>query len=384
MDDTGGRATKPGTVILDARLLAYRRGGIARYIESLGRALAQLARDRSTTAELTFRLLANRQRSGLPLPTVRCWTPPHHRFEYWTLGAELTLHRPALYHATDFVLPALPQWIRRVVTIHDLAFLDAPWELEPAAWRYYARTIPSASAADRIIAVSHATAVRLCEHCPEVADRIRIIYHGVDPRWFEPLPDARATVTATFGPIVNRPLLLAVGTVEPRKGYELLLDAFRIVWEKFSREPLLVIVGQVGWNVQNTVRRLRAEQAAGRILWVREANDDLLRAVYAVSSLLVVASREEGFCLPALEAMATGVPVVAFAVGALPEVLGDAGVLVHDRTAEALAATICDLLSDESLRCRLVETGKARAAQFSWQETARNTLQVYREALGER
>jgi alpha-1,3-rhamnosyl/mannosyltransferase len=249
--------------------------------------------------------------------------------------------------------------------------------------RYYARTIQSVQKADRIIAVSRATAARLGEYCPGVADRTRIVHHGVDARWFQPFPDAEAHVTSTLGPIGDRPVVLAVGTIEPRKDYDLLLDAFRIVWEKHDREPLLIVVGQVGWRVEDTVRRLRTEQARGRLRWVERADDDLLHALYSVSSVLAVASRDEGFCLPVVEALAVGLPVVAFAVGALPEVVEDSGLLVDERTAEALAEGISAVLSDRMLRCRLVRAGKVRAAQFSWLDTARKTVQVYREALGE-
>jgi glycosyltransferase involved in cell wall biosynthesis len=177
--------------------------------------------------------------------------------------------------------------------------------------------------------------------------------------------------------------VLAVGTVEPRKGYDILLDAFWLVRQWYSGEPLLVIVGQEGWKAGHVVQRIREEEARGLVRWIEGADDGLLQALYTVSSVLVVASRDEGFCFPALEALAAGVPVVAFAVGALPEILGQAGVLVAERTAEALAAGISVVLSDDTRRQQLVRAGRARAEEFSWERAARETIRVYREALGD-
>ncbi|MFN3338050.1 MAG: glycosyltransferase, partial [Thermomicrobium sp.] len=168
------------SIAIDGRLLAYRRGGISRYVRCLAAAIATSAADVSATNGFTCSLIANRAIVDSPLSLLRVRTPPHHRFEEWTLGWELARRPVSLVHATDFVLPRLPKRMRGVVTIHDLAFLDAPSELAPDARRYYARTLPSLRRADRIIAVSHATARRIAEFVPEVAARIRVIHHGVD------------------------------------------------------------------------------------------------------------------------------------------------------------------------------------------------------------
>ncbi len=371
------------TIAIDGRLLGYRRGGIARYIESLTRALAHHLARCEQPFPATFRVLANRGLSAPAFPVLRCWTPPHHGLEHWTLGWELVRHRVALFHATDFVLPWLPRSVRCVVTIHDLAFLDAPDELDPAALRYYSRTLASADRADVVITVSQYTAMRLLEYRPHLSDRLRVVYHGIDHRWFGPLPHARDLARAALGDLGERPLLLAVGTIEPRKGYDLLLDALRIVRDWLDPPPLLVVVGQRGWKTEHLEARLQQAEAQGWLRWLTDVDDDLLRALYATSTLLVVASRDEGFCFPAAEALAAGLPVVAFAVGALPEVLADVGFLVYQRTAEALAEAIYTLVEDEARRATLAQAGKRRAQCFSWQRAAEETLQVYREALSD-
>lgn len=375
-----------GSIAIDGRLLAYRRGGISRYIRCLAAAIATSEANVCATSGFTFSLIANRLIVDSPLPLLRVWTPPHHPLEEWTLGWELARQPVALVHATDFVLPHLPKRIRGVVTIHDLAFLDAPGELAPDAHRYYARTLPGLRRADRIIAVSHATARRIAEFVPDVAPRIRVIHHGVEERWFHPHPDPIRQLSSVLGhetgfPFTSRPIVLAVGTVEPRKRYDLLLDAFLALHRWLEGAPFLVIVGQEGWNVATTIMRVRRLQAQGILQWLADAHDDLLHALYSVATVLVVASRDEGFCLPALEALAAGLPVVAFAVGALPEVAGDAALLVRDQTSEALAEACRTLLQNDSLRQDYARRGRARARQFSWTRAAEQSLTVYREAL---
>ncbi len=382
----GGRVSAQGIIAIDGRLLAYRCGGISRYIRCLATAIATRKVNTWFTSRFTFSLVANRPILDSPLPLLRVWTPPHHPLEKWAFGWELARHPIALVHATDFVLPRLPQRIRGIVTIHDLAFLDAPDELAPDARRYYARTLPSLRYADRIIAVSQATAQRIAERVPDVAARVRVIHHGVEERWFHPHMDPIRQLTSVLGYkpkflSASRPIVLTVGTVEPRKRYDLLLDAFLTLHRALEGAPFLVIVGQEGWNVAGTIARIRRLQAQGMLLWLAQAHDDLLHALYTVASVLVVASRDEGFCLPALEALAGGVPVVAFAVGALPEVAGDAALLVHDQNAEALAEACRVLLQDDGLRQEYARRGPAHARQFSWARTAEQTLAVYREVL---
>ncbi|WP_448574755.1 glycosyltransferase family 4 protein [Thermomicrobium sp.] len=374
----------PASVVaLDGRLLAYRRGGISRYIAELGRALA---RAESDSSEVRFRLVVNRVPPDLPLPSLRVMTPPHHRLETWILGCELAFRSIRVYHATDFVLPRLPPWIRGVTTIHDLAFLDAPGDLTPSSFRYYRQTLARLRAADRIIVPSEATARRLQLVVPETSERIRVIYHGVH-QWGSTVTDAwersSQILMPRLGPrIEGRPLLLAVGTIEPRKRYDLLLKAFSLLRQAdVQPAPLLVIVGQEGWQCTSTVQQFRVGERERVLCWLSDIDDEDLHALYSVASALIVASRDEGFCLPAAEAMAHGVPVVAFAVGALPEIVGDAGLLIREETAASLAGALVRLLSDTDLRAELAYRARLRAQRFSWEESCRRTLAVYQEVL---
>ncbi|MDW7981760.1 MAG: glycosyltransferase family 1 protein [Thermomicrobium sp.] len=379
---------RTGTIAIDARLLLYRRGGISRYVRCLSDAIAQLLPTASTDHRRLFRLVVNRPLPDPPIPVLRVRTPPHYRWERWTLGWELTRASIRLFHATDFVLPRLPRFIRRIVTVHDLAFLDAPHELTPEAQRYYRQTLWSLRQADRIIAVSHVTADRIAIHAPEVVDRVRVIHHGVEPRWFAAHPDPARRLAPLLGAQwlherSTHHILLAVGTVEPRKRYDLLLDAFLATVPVLPARPLLVIVGQEGWNAGNTISRIRELERRGSVRWFSDADDDLLHALYSVAAALVITSRDEGFCLPALEALAAGLPVVAFPVGALPEVLGEAALFVAEQTPRALSRGLETAVLDVSRRRDVIERGRRRARTYDWRTTAERTLAVYQEALAD-
>ena len=364
-------------VLIDGRLIAYRRGGIPRYAAALSRWLPQVA------PELDCRLIVNRHTQPSGLPHTRVRTPPHFRFERALLGVELAPRRPALIHSTDFIAPAL-RASARVATVHDLAFLEYPEILDAPSRRYYFQLGASVRAADRLITVSAYTAAQLARHFDLSSHQVCVIPNGVDLDRLAPPDDSAAVLREELGDDIaryigaERPLILAVGTVEPRKGYDLLLDSLA---QHPLRDMSCVIVGQAGWRAEDLDRRLVLAEASGRLRWLRNAGDRVLAALYASATLLALPSLDEGFGLPALEAMACGLPVVAAASGALPEVIGAAGVLVEERAPEAWAAALAALAHDATRRLELARRGRERAGSFTWRHTAERTAAVYREVL---
>lgn len=368
-------------ILIDGRLLAYRRGGIQRYVQGLASALARLE------PGFDIRLVQNRP-FGSQLPVVRVLTPPHHRWERRTLGLELALRRPAVVHSPDFIPPRLPRHVRSVVTVHDLAFLDYPHLLSAEAERYYGQLAEALTDADRIIAVSRWTAERLQHYCPALAERVRVVHNGVDDCFFaSPADDPWQTIAEATGQelsarLQTRGFLLAVGTVEPRKRYDLLLETMDRLWKWYAESaPMLVVVGQLGWRHHEVTSRLQAAVATRQVLWFTNADDRVLRALYAAATLLVVPSLDEGFCLPAAEAMACGLPVLAAERGALPEILGEAGHLIGSDCPDDWAEEIVQIMSNSLRRQMLAERGRSRAQRFCWEETARQTLALYQEVL---
>ncbi len=370
------------TVVIDARILAYRRGGIPRYITGITRHLPTVAPD------LPARLVINRPVKGLALPSSRVRTPPHHRFEVYALGFELALMRPALIHSPDFITPICPG-IPRVVTVHDLAFLNGQSLLAPDSSRHYGQIFRAIRRAERVIAVSEATARQVIRQLGVPEQRIKVIHNGVEDCFFTPPGEpVLEIVRREFSEELSRrisaghPLILAVGTIEPRKRHRLLIQAVKVIAKAHpSLQPLLVIVGQPGWQCEPIIAEIRSAAMDGDVCWLPEVSDEGLQALYQVATLLAMPSLDEGFGLPAAEAMASGLPVIASARGALPEVVGDAGVLLEEETAPAWAEAIEVLIEDAGLRAGLAARGRERANGFRWERAATETANVYREVL---
>jgi glycosyltransferase involved in cell wall biosynthesis len=361
-------------IAIDARLVGY-AAGIARYATLLAQALAELGGPERYMVlhgryPLTIEHASNR----------RVLTPPHNRFERWTLPLELLSRRPrpAVLHSVDHVAPRWGAW-RSVVTLHDLAFLVYPETHTAASRAYYAASGESVRRAERVIAVSQRTA----------SDAVRLL--GVDPARVRVVPEAAAPVYAPrteddylqvahrLGLDPSQPYLLFVGTLEPRKNVPLLLEAFAMVRQQL--EVQLLLVGARGWldePIFATHARLGLGDSAP---FLGSLDQEALAALYSRAAAFVLPSLYEGFGLPVLEAMACGAPVICSNSGPLPEVTGDAAVLLAPEDPRPWANAILRVLTDARVAERLRQDGFARAALFSWHRAALATREVYREAL---
>jgi glycosyltransferase involved in cell wall biosynthesis len=363
---------------IDARIVAYRRGGIASYVRHLLPALAAL------DPRTDYRVLRNwrdRKRSepGANFRRITVFTPCHHRLERWALGMEVLRLGLDLLHSPDFIPPAFGAR-RFVITVHDLNFLYYPQFLTAESRRYYNRQIEWATRrAAHILCDSEATRldlVRLLGVDPEKATTVHL---GLDAT-FRPLPAADVEATlARYG--LSPGFMLFVGTLEPRKNLPGLLSAYRILLDRGDTRAALLLVGGRGWLYEETFARVEELGLGTRVRFLHGVPDDDLPALYNGATLLTTPSFYEGFGFPALEAMACGTPVVVSDRGSLPEVVGEAGVKVDPDSPEAIADGLAAVLHDSHLRARLREAGLEQAAHFTWEETARKTLTVYREAL---
>jgi glycosyltransferase involved in cell wall biosynthesis len=217
----------------------------------------------------------------------------------------------------------------------------------------------------------------LMRHYRTDARKIRIVPHGVAP-YFRPLPE-RAVEDGLRRLRLERPYFLTVGTLQPRKNLVRLLQAM----ERLAEAGLphrLVMVGRPGWLFEPIRRALENPLLEGRCLWLGYVPEALLPSLYCGADALVIPSLYEGFGMPALEAMACGTPVVAARSGALPEIMGNAGILVDPTSVDSLFSGLVKVIADPELADELRSRGLARAAQFSWPSTAAQTLQVIREA----
>jgi len=288
----------------------------------------------------------------------------------WHPQAWQRFRRPALrlpggidvVHAPSLAVPP-PGPRPLVVTIHDLAFAYLP--ARGAAFHRRGLALARAEAA-AVVVPSAFTASEVTAAGID-AGRVHTVPHGIDPPP-EPPAGERAERLRRLG--VETPFLLAVGTVEPRKGLEVLAEACSALGG-----ARLVLAGNSGWGDvpgldRSWVRRL------GRV------SDADLDTLYRAATALVMASRTEGFGLPALEAMARGCPVVVSDAGSLPEVVGDAGVVVPAGDPDALAGVLAEVLDDEGRREHLAGAGRRRASRFTWAACVDGHITAYRAALG--
>jgi glycosyltransferase involved in cell wall biosynthesis len=239
----------------------------------------------------------------------------------------------------------------------------------------------SARKALKIIAISENTKKDIMDCFGIEDEKIRVIYLGVD-RQFSPQPDPNeADVLSKY----NLPsgYILNVGTLEPRKNLLRLINAYKMVASTREPVPKLVIVGWQGWRNEDLGKLVRESGLADQVVLVGYVPDDDLPTLYRNATVFVYPSLYEGFGLPPLEAMACGTPVITSNVSSIPEVVGDAGILIDPYNTTEIARAIASVLNNEELRESLRTSGLVRSRLFNWDKTARETLKLYQEVIEE-
>ena len=365
---------------IDARLVYYSRAGIGQYILRLAEALAHL----DTGAE-EFVLLQSRKdpthivdRPNFSRRSL--WTPSHHRLEQTFLPFELDRARLDLLHSPDFI-PPFRRSFQSVITIHDLAFLLYPHFLTNESARYYGQIDQAVRRTDHIIAVSESTRRDTINLLGVAEQKITVIYEAANPIYRQVDLDLAKRYVAEHYKI-DQDYILFVSTIEPRKNLPTLLHAFRKLVDAYKRPEKLVLAGRRGWlseEVFDTIERLKLSD---QVLLLGRVPSEHLVYLYNAARALVHPSFYEGFGLPPLEAMNCGIPTVVSNVSALPEVVGDASILVDPNDVDELMVAMWRVLSDDDLRKDLIVKGLKRAQMFSWERSGKETLEVYRRVGG--
>jgi len=303
-------------------------------------------------------------------------------WEQTVLPWRLRQLRIDVLHSPHHTTPLAPCGYRRVVTIHDLTFLLLP-ERYPTTRRLYFQTMTrlSARVADAVIVPSEAVKGDVMRILGLPPERLFVIPEAAGPAFHPQDAVAIEAVRRRYG--LEGPFLLSVGSLEPGKNRERLLQAFARL-RAGGLKHTLVVAGQRAWRYEGEEPLARRLGLADSVRFLGHVPQADLPALYSAADLFVFPSLYEGFGLPALEALACGTPVVASNVSALPEVVGDAALQVSPLDVEGLAGAMERLLCDDRLRGDLRERGLARAAQFSWEKAARQTVEVYRWAAGAR
>ncbi len=364
---------------IDARLVYYTRAGIGEYTVRLTQALA------ATYPNEKFCLLqdARTVQALVEAPNVaisRSRVPSHHRIEPALLPWVASRLGVDVFHSPDFIPPRHFRG-RSVITIHDLGFLIYPHFLTKDAARYYGQIDRAVRQAHQIIAVSQSTKNDLIRMLGTPEDKVSVIYEAADPL-FRPLDrvDALQRVQALYD--VPDEFILFVSTIEPRKNVGGLLRAYRQLRDDYKLTPGLVLVGAPGWLSDDLYTLVDKLDLRSDTFFLGRVDNPTLRYLYNAAQCLVHPAFYEGFGLTPLEAMACGTPVIVSNISSLPEVVGDAALLVNPESDEEIKVALWRLLTDQALRTSLRVKGLQRAAAFSWSRAAEQTMTVYRTAAG--
>ncbi len=368
---------------------AYEQGGgIGRYVRELTAALA--VEDAVTDYRL---FVAGAKRAQLPRPpgVNFNWRPtiltPRWLARIWQraqlpLPVETFTGAVDLFHATDFVLPPTLPRTRSLLTVHDLSFLRVPDAASASLRRYLEAVVPrSVARADQVLADSQATKDDLIEIYRTPADKISVLYSAVDGRFGRVTDEIALRAVLDRHGLNDKTFVLSVGTVQPRKNYSRAIRALSKIRDQ-GIDLHYAIAGGSGWLEDEMYRSIRESALEDRVHILGFVPDEDLPALYSGARALLAVSLYEGFGLPVLEAMACGTAVITSDLSSLPEVAGDAGILVNPLDTDAISAAMMRLLTDSTLRQRLAAAGIEHVKRFSWAKSARQLKSIYDDMLG--
>lgn len=360
---------------IDARLVYYRQAGISQYTLRLLEEFAAIDQDdefivfQSRKDHATLVNQPNFRRRSL-------WTPPHHRLEQLLLPLEIAMVDMDVLHSPDFI-PPFRRHCKSVITIHDLNFLLYPHFLTPESASYYGQIDQAVRNCDHIIAVSESTKRDIVRLTGAPESKITVVYEAANPI-YRPLQDKRLCQQVKEKFHIHNDYILFVSTIEPRKNVPTLLMAYKQLLDNYHADVSLLLGGEKGWLFDEVFALVEKLGLHGRARFLGRVSPEDLLGLYNAARLLVHPAFYEGFGLPPLEAMACGTPVVASNTSSLPEVVGDAALLVDPTDVDGMAVAMWRVLSDETLRQQMIEKGLKRARLFSWRKAALETLEIYR------
>jgi glycosyltransferase involved in cell wall biosynthesis len=371
-------------IAIDAHSVGTGLAGVETYITNLIEALAASGEANRYTLYLTKGRAGDRFAGRWPHVAVRR-TLPHTPFLRIpvTFPVELRRHPADLLHVQFTAPPFTPCPV--VATIHDLSFEHLPETFKRRSWMQLRLTVRrTARTAAHIITSSEFSRRDLIETYNIAPERITVALAAAAPHFRPASADAIAEVKRRYG--IEGDYVLAVGSIQPRKNLVRLVRAYSDLRRRRSHDklPQLVLVGKRAWLYGETLRAVEQSGVAANVIFTGYVPERDLPALYTGALCFVYPSYFEGFGLPPLEAMQCGAAVIAGDRTSLPEVVGDAGLLVNPFDEDAIGAAIARLIDDGELRAELRARGQQRAALFNWTETARQTLQVYEQATKEK
>jgi glycosyltransferase involved in cell wall biosynthesis len=376
----------PLRVGINATALLSPRTGIGQYVYHLGKECLE-AHDVSPTF---FYGTWNKKLREQPLPNIdtiknciKRAIPWSYTIKTLIFQAQFSLgllqHQVDLYHEPNYLAYRFPG--PSVITVHDLSWIRHP-ETHPKQRltvmnRYFPRSLERAAA---ILTDCSFVKQELVEMFGLNPERVTPVLLGLSAEFFPRAPVECKSFLAKHGLAFGQ-YVLSVGTLEPRKNIPALIDAYSLLPAELQRRFPLVLVGMRGWLNSGLEARMKSLVERGVIKPLGYVPDSAMPLIYSGAAAFVFPSLYEGFGLPPLEAMACGVPVISSQSSSLPEVVGDAGILVDPQDVDAISDSLRRVLEDRAFAEGLAHKGIQRAAGFSWKRTAAETISVYRQAL---
>ena len=366
-------------IAIDARKL--RDYGIGTYIRNLVRNLARI--DRTTDYVLIVQPADVEIASELGdnFRTVPDWSGNYSIREQFTVPLDLRREKVDLFHAPHYVLPPLTP-CKSVVTIHDCIHLRFPQYLPNRLAYVYARSSMwvATHRAARVLTVSETSKRDILRYFRVPESRIDVIYNAIDERLGEAPTDAEvAQVRERYQ--LNDPFVLYAGNIKPHKNLERLIEAFNTLRRGGLENVKLLIIGDEISKYAALRHAVHKHKLHKHVRFFGFVPDKTLASLYRLASVFVFPSLYEGFGLPPLEAMAAGTPVITSNVSSLPEVVGDAAILIDPYDPDAIAEAMRRVLTDETLRADLREKGLARVQEFSWERSVHRVRAIYKEVI---
>ncbi len=363
---------------IDARKI--RDFGIGTYIDALIRHIPEC--DPQTTYTI-FHYPQDEDiipRTGDNITLAAETSPKYSIRELTVLPLKMVMQRLDLFHAPHYTLPPLRP-CKGVVTIHDVIHLRFPEYLPHPAAFYYAKAMMWAAArsAKNVITVSECSKRDIVRFLGVPEEKVEVVYNGIQPPGVSGELKNKRDVHEHFG--MSRPYILYLGNFMPHKNLETLITAYSLFKQRCDLPHCLVLAGK-NEKMQDTLTRLITEEHLEQdVILTGFVETEWVPALYQNAEMFVYPSLYEGFGLQALEAMAHHVPVAVSNVAALPEIAGDAAIRFDPESAESIAEALSNVLTDQELRETLIERGNARLRHFSWQETARKTVEIYQSVM---
>jgi len=374
-------------IAIDYRSALSQRVGVGRYTHNLVRSLSRLDQENEYIL-FSFLLKGYRSRilaASAPGSNFTLLSAPIPTRMTRFLANRLSIPIEKLIGHCDIAHFPEPYPFRSrvgkvIVTVHDVSFELMPEMFTRDTVSIFRKQMEVVlRRADEIVAVSERTKKDLMDLYGIDCGKIHVVLHGVEES-FRPMKEGEGLgeVRDRYG--LPEKFVLQVGTLEPRKNHKRLLEAYRLMCEKHTAEHSLVICGKRGWLDEDIYKAAGGPGLEGKVAFTGYVSDEELPFIYNLASAVVYPSLYEGFGLPVIEGMACGRPVLTSSRGAMAEVAGEAALFVDPEDVDEMADGLRRLLYDEPLRERLIKAGLERAARFTWEETARQTLAVYRHS----